>query len=62
MMIDELVDIEGGVEIQNVHIIDLPVTGASDGNLGSKSLGAEGVLPGRHIESFLRVFKHFTHT
>jgi len=24
------------------------------------SLGAEGVLPGRHIESFLRVFKQFT--
>ena len=23
-------------------------------------LGAEGVLPGRHIESFLRVFKQFT--
>jgi len=26
------------------------------------TLGAEGVLPGRHIESFLRVFKQFTHT
>jgi len=25
-------------------------------------LGAEGVLPGRHIESFLRVLKQFTHT
>jgi hypothetical protein len=24
-------------------------------------LGAEGVLPGRHIVSFLRVFKQFTH-
>jgi len=26
------------------------------------SLGVEGVLPGRYIESFLRVFKQFTHT
>src|SRR5258705_75673 len=26
------------------------------------TLGAEGVLPGRHIVSFLRVFKQFTHT
>jgi len=26
------------------------------------SLGAEGVLPGGHIESLLRVFKQFTHT
>ena len=26
------------------------------------TLGAEGVLPSRHIESFLRVFKQFTHT
>jgi len=25
------------------------------------TLGAEGVLPGRHIESLLRVFKQFTH-
>jgi hypothetical protein len=25
------------------------------------SLGAEGVLPGRHIVSLLRVFKQFTH-
>ena len=25
------------------------------------TLGAEGVLPSRHIESFLRVFKQFTH-
>jgi hypothetical protein len=24
-------------------------------------LGAEGVLPGRHIVSLLRVFKQFTH-
>jgi hypothetical protein len=29
--------------------------------LKEKSLGAEGVLPGRHIVSFLRVFKQFTH-
>ena len=28
---------------------------------GRLSLGAEGVLPSRHIESFLRVFKQFTH-
>ena len=27
-----------------------------------QSLGAEGVLPSRHIESFLRVFKQFTHS
>jgi len=27
-----------------------------------KTLGAEGVIPGRYIESFLRVFKQFTHT
>ena len=27
----------------------------------SQTLGAEGVLPSRHIESFLRVFKQFTH-
>ena len=26
------------------------------------TLGAEGVLPGGHIESLLRVFKQFTHT
>jgi hypothetical protein len=26
------------------------------------TLGAEGVIPGRYIESFLRVFKQFTHT
>ena len=26
------------------------------------SLGAEGVLPSRQIESFLRVFKQFAHT
>ena len=26
------------------------------------ALGAEGVLPSRQIESFLRVFKQFTHT
>jgi len=26
------------------------------------SLGAGGVLPGGYIESFLRVFKQFTHT
>ena len=26
------------------------------------TLGAEGVLPGRYIESLLRVFKQFTHT
>ena len=26
------------------------------------SLGAGGVLPGRQIESLLRVFKQFTHT
>ena len=25
------------------------------------TLGAEGVLPSRQIESFLRVFKQFTH-
>jgi hypothetical protein len=25
------------------------------------TLGAEGVLPGRHIVSLLRVFKQFTH-
>ena len=25
------------------------------------ALGAGGVLPSRHIESFLRVFKQFTH-
>ena len=28
---------------------------------GLLSLGAEGVLPSRHIESFLRVFKQLTH-
>ena len=28
----------------------------------SKTLGAEGVLPSRQIESFLRVFKQFAHT
>jgi len=33
-----------------------------EGRLGSQSLGAEGVLPGRYIESLLRVFKQFTHT
>jgi len=27
-----------------------------------RTLGAEGVLPGRYIESLLRVFKQFTHT
>ena len=27
-----------------------------------KALGAEGVLPSRQIESFLRVFKQFAHT
>ena len=27
---------------------------------GPMALGAEGVLPGRQIESFLRVFKQFT--
>jgi len=27
-----------------------------------ETLGAEGVLPGRYIESLLRVFKQFTHT
>ena len=27
-----------------------------------RTLGAEGVLPSRQIESFLRVFKQFTHT
>ena len=27
----------------------------------TQTLGAEGVLPSRHIESFLRVFKQFTH-
>jgi len=26
------------------------------------TLGAEGVIPGRYIVSFLRVFKQFTHT
>ena len=26
-----------------------------------KALGAEGVLLSRHIESFLRAFKQFTH-
>ena len=29
---------------------------------GTLSLGAEGVLPGRYIESLLRVFNQFTHT
>jgi hypothetical protein len=29
--------------------------------LFGKTLGAEGVLPGRHIVSLLRVFKQFTH-
>ena len=28
---------------------------------GDITLGAEGVLPSRHIESFLRVFKQFIH-
>jgi len=27
-----------------------------------QTLGAEGVIPGRYIVSFLRVFKQFTHT
>ena len=27
-----------------------------------RSLGAKGVIPGRYIVSFLRVFKQFTHT
>jgi len=27
-----------------------------------QTLGAEGVIPGRYIESFLRVFKQSTHT
>ena len=29
---------------------------------GRDALGAEGVLPSRQIESFLRVFKQFAHT
>ena len=32
-----------------------------DGGGDDSSLGAEGVLPSRHIESVLRVFKQFTH-
>ena len=42
-------------EIQSA--LDSVVRKISDGN----SLGAEGVLPGRHIVSLLRVFKQFTH-
>ena len=30
-------------------------------HVDEKTLGAEGALPSRHIESFLRVFKQFTH-
>jgi len=38
--------------------------GAVDIGVGGDglSLGAEGVLSGRPIESFYRVFKQFTHT
>ena len=32
-----------------------------DGRVELLALGAEGVLPSRQIESFLRVFKQFTH-
>jgi len=34
----------------------------SHGTADGYTLGAEGVLPGRFIESLLRVFKQFTHT
>ena len=44
------------------------LSGGADGGLiawfggrGGQSLGAEGVLPGRHIVSLLRVFEQFTH-
>jgi len=32
------------------------------GDRRERTLGAEGVIPGRYIVSFLRVFKQFTHT
>ena len=34
----------------------------ADDRLDGHALGAEGVLPSRQIESFLRVFKQFAHT
>jgi hypothetical protein len=37
------------------------VRGPGKGLISVQSLGAEGVLPGRHIESLLRVFKQFAH-
>ena len=40
-----------------VLVMVMPELGVS----GLTSLGAEGVLPGRHIVNLLRVFKQFTH-
>ena len=41
--------------------IDVRILCSISGPLG-QALGAEGVLPSRQIESFLRVFKQFAHT
>ena len=38
-----------------------PISQSLPSKVQETSLGAEGVLPSRHIESFLRVFKQFTH-
>jgi len=49
-----------GLSVDNKFIIG--VGRYFDQSRRAKSLGAEGVLPGGHIESLLRVFKQFTHT
>jgi hypothetical protein len=43
------------------HFGNLRLTNQNNNDNNEHTLGAEGVLPGRHIVSLLRVFKQFTH-
>jgi len=45
-----------------LHRMETHIEGLEEENAHLKALGAEGVLPGRQIESFLRVCNQFAPT
>ena len=64
---DCVIELRWDVNMLRAHIKPLPSSSPeSDMDISedssSDTLGAEGVLPDRHIENFLRIFKQFTHT
>ena len=52
---------KSGIPVAQRSLINCISSGASESLRLFLSLGAEGVLPGKHIVSLLRVFEQFTH-